>query len=176
MLIFTYDHRSNSITLNLEKETTMKKLLSFGIMCLTVLTVLAQDIRNNPGSNHGNKFEQLGTILPTPNEYRTASGAPGPKYWQQRADYDIKATLDEKNLMLHGAETITYFNNSPDVLTYIWLQLDENEHSTTKNAGYPDGSSMGRGMSPAMIDNLEEAKTDNGLGVNNFKNHRSIRC
>ena len=135
----------------------MKKLLSFGIMFLTVLTVIAQDIRNNPGSNHGNKFEQLGTILPTPNEYRTASGAPGTKYWQQRADYDIKATLDEKNLMLHGAETITYFNNSPDVLTYIWLQLDENEHSTTKNAGYPDGSSMGRGMSPAMIDNLEEA-------------------
>ena len=147
----------------------MKKLLSFGIMFLTVLTVMAQDIRNNPGSNHGNKFEQLGTILPTPNEYRTASGAPGTKYWQQRADYDIKATLDEKNLMLHGAETITYFNNSPDVLTYIWLQLDENEHSTTKNAGYPDGSSMGRGMSPAMIDNLEEAKSDNGLGVNILK-------
>lgn len=147
----------------------MKKLLSFGIMCLTVLTVVAQDIRNNPGSNHGNKFEQLGTILPTPNEYRTASGAPGTKYWQQRADYDIKATLDEKNLMLHGAETITYFNNSPDVLTYIWLQLDENEHSTTKNAGYPDGSSLGRGMSPAMIDNLEEAKSDNGLGVNILK-------
>ena len=169
MLIFTYDHRSIRISLNLEKETTMKKLLSFGIMCLTALTVMAQDIRNNPGSNHGNKFEQLGTILPTPNEYRTASGAPGTKYWQQRADYDIKATLDEKNLMLHGAETITYFNNSPDVLTYIWLQLDENEHSTTKNAGYPDGSSMGRGMSPAMIDNLEEAKTDNGLGVNILK-------
>ena len=169
MLIFTYDHRSIRISLNLEKDTTMKKLLSFGIMCLTALTVMAQDIRNNPGSNHGNKFEQLGTILPTPNEYRTASGAPGTKYWQQRADYDIKATLDEKNLMLHGAETITYFNNSPDVLTYIWLQLDENEHSTTKNAGYPDGSSMGRGMSPAMIDNLEEAKTDNGLGVNILK-------
>ena len=147
----------------------MKKLLSFGIMCLTALTVMAQDIRNNPGSNHGNKFEQLGTILPTPNEYRTASGAPGPKYWQQRADYDIKATLDEKNLMLHGAETITYFNNSPDVLTYIWLQLDENEHSTTKNAGYPDGSSMGRAMSPAMIDKLEEEKKDNGLGVNILK-------
>jgi hypothetical protein len=169
MLIFTYDHRSIRISLNLEKETTMKKLLSFGILFLTALTVMAQDIRNNPGSNHGNKFEQLGTILPTPNEYRTASGAPGTKYWQQRADYDIKATLDEKNLMLHGAETITYFNNSPDVLTYIWLQLDENEHSTTKNAGYPDGSSMGRGMSPAMIDNLEEAKSDNGLGVNILK-------
>ena len=138
-------------------------------MLLIVLTTIAQDIRNNPGSNHGNKFEQLGTILPTPNEYRTASGAPGSKYWQQRADYDIKATLDEKNLMLHGAETITYFNNSPDVLTYIWLQLDENEHSTVNNAGYPDGSSLGRGMSPATIDKLEEEKKDNGLGVNILK-------
>ncbi|MFM2339021.1 MAG: hypothetical protein RL115_2214, partial [Bacteroidota bacterium] len=50
----------------------------------------AQNINNNPGSNHGNKFEQMGANLPTPNEYRTASGAPGPKYWQQRCDYDIK--------------------------------------------------------------------------------------
>jgi len=99
----------------------MKKLLMLGFSVMAmVATSIAQDIRNNPTSNHGNKFEQLGTILPTPNEYRTASGAPGPKYWQQRADYDIKATLDEKNLMLHGAETVTYFNNSPDVLTYIW--------------------------------------------------------
>jgi hypothetical protein len=95
---------------------------------------LAQNIQNNPGSNHGNKFEQLSTILPTPNEYRSASGAPGPKYWQQRCDYDIKATLDEKNLKLTGSETITYYNNSPDVLSYIWLQLDENEHSSTKTA------------------------------------------
>ncbi len=53
--------------------------------------VLSQDLQNNPGSNHANKFEQLATMLPTPNEYRTASGAPGPKYWQQRADYDIKS-------------------------------------------------------------------------------------
>ena len=148
----------------------MKKLLTLGLFLLSSFSVIiAQDIRNNPTSNHGNKFEQLGTILATPNEYRTASGAPGPKYWQQRADYDIKATVDEKNLMLHGAETVTYFNNSPDVLTYLWLQLDENEHSTTKNAGYPDGSAMGRSLSPAMIDKLAEEKTDNGLGDNILK-------
>jgi hypothetical protein len=53
----------------------------------------AQNIQNNPGSNHGNKFEQLGTILPMANEYRTASSAPGQKCWQQRADYRIKAAL-----------------------------------------------------------------------------------
>lgn len=148
----------------------MKKLLMLGFFVMTlVATTNAQDIRNNPTSNHGNKFEQLGTILPTPNEYRTASGAPGPKYWQQRADYDIKATLDEKNLMLHGAETITYFNNSPDVLTYIWLQLDENEHSSTKNAGYAEGSSLGRSFSPSSIDKLADEKKDNGYGVNILK-------
>ena len=145
----------------------MKKFFTLSFLVLSICSVLvAQDIRNNPTSNHGNKFEQLGTILPTPNEYRTASGAPGPKYWQQRADYDIKATLDEKKLLLNGSETVTYFNNSPDVLTYLWLQLDENEHSSTKNAGYPDGSALGRGMSPATIDKLAEEKTDNGLGDN----------
>jgi hypothetical protein len=143
----------------------MKQFLSIGFLLLSSFSVVvAQDIRNNPNSNHGNKFEQLGTILPTANEYRTASGAPGPKYWQQRADYDIKATLDEKNLMLNGAETVTYFNNSPDVLTYLWLQLDENEHSNINNGGYPDESSISRGYSPTAIDKLMAGDKDNELG------------
>ena len=68
-------------------------------LCLGITVSFAQNLKNNPLSNHGNKFEQLGTILPTPNDQRTASGAPGSKYWQQRADYDIDATLDEKNLI-----------------------------------------------------------------------------
>src|SRR5690348_18207338 len=102
----------------------MKKLLFLltAILCISG-GIMAQDIMNNPGSNHGNKFEQLGTILPTPNEYRTASGAPGPKYWQQRADYNIKCELDEPNMTLRGSETATYSNNSPDLLNYIRLQL-----------------------------------------------------
>ena len=142
-----------------------KKLVSTCLLIMVSATLLiAQDIRNNPTSNHGNKFEQLGTILATPNEYRTASGAPGPKYWQQRADYDIKATLDEKKLLLTGAETVTYFNNSPDVLTYLWLQLDENEHSTVNNGGFPEESRMGRAVTPATIDKMMEQKSDNGLG------------
>jgi Peptidase family M1 domain len=106
------------------------------------VTITAQDIKNNPGSNHGNRFEQLGTILPTPNEYRTASGAPGPKYWQQRCDYDITCELDEPNRRLNGKETLTYYNNSPDVLTYLWLQLDENEHSSINNSGYNGSNPM----------------------------------
>jgi hypothetical protein len=125
----------------------------------------AQNIQNNPGSNHGNKFEQLGTSLPTPNEYRTASGAPGPKYWQQRADYDIKCELNEEKLLLTGSETVTYFNNSPDVLTYLWLQLDENEHNSEKNANYQDGSTMGKQTVDRMIDGLQESKNDFGVNL-----------
>jgi hypothetical protein len=108
----------------------------------SLVSISAQNIQNNPGSNHGNKFEQLGTILPTPNNYRTASGAPGHEYWQQRADYDISAYLDEDKLNLKGSETITYYNNSPDELEYIWLQLDENQQSSVKNAGYDNSSSL----------------------------------
>lgn len=72
------------------------------------------------------KFEQLEQTLPTPNEYRTGSGAPGPKYWQQKADYVIAVELNDDNQSITGTETITYHNNSPDVLKYLWLQLDQN--------------------------------------------------
>ena len=72
------------------------------------------------------KFEPIDNMIPPPNTYRTASGAPGKAYWQQRADYKIKATLDEKNNVLSGEETITYYNNSPDDLNYIWIQLEQN--------------------------------------------------
>jgi hypothetical protein len=72
------------------------------------------------------KFEQLDQMLPTPNEYRAPSGAPGSKYWQQRADYVIDAEIDEPNNTLIGKEAITYFNNSPEALRFVWLQLDQN--------------------------------------------------
>lgn len=82
-----------------------------------------------------NKFAQLGEELPTPNEYRNAAGAPGHAYYQQKADYDIKVHLDDEKQIIRGEETITYTNNSPDKLTYLWLQLDQNmraEDSDTK--------------------------------------------
>ena len=129
----------------------MRKTIIF--LCLSAIlgNVSAQDIKNNPGSNHGNRFEQLGTILPTPNEYRTASGAPGPKYWQQRCDYDITCELNETSRRLDGKETLTYFNNSPDVLTYLWLQLDENEHSSTNNSGYQNSNFMPKSITESDI-------------------------
>jgi len=72
------------------------------------------------------KFRQLEEVLPTPNIYRTASGAPGHKYWQQQVDYDISIAIDDKTQRLTGAQTMDYQNNSPDTLRYLWLQLDQN--------------------------------------------------
>jgi hypothetical protein len=79
------------------------------------------------------KFEQLDQLLPTPNEYRSGSGAPGSRYWQQRADYVINAELNDVNQSIIGSETITYFNNSPETLKYLWLQLDQNINEKESN-------------------------------------------
>jgi hypothetical protein len=73
------------------------------------------------------KFKQLDDLLPTPNVYRTGGGAPGHKYYQQKADYKISVILDDDNQIIRGEETITYTNNSPDPLDYLWLQLDQNQ-------------------------------------------------
>jgi hypothetical protein len=80
------------------------------------------------------KFRQLDELLPTASTIRTASGAPGQAYWQQRADYTIRATLDEANRSIRGAETITYHNNSPDTLNYLWVQLDQNIYKPNSDA------------------------------------------
>lgn len=145
----------------------MKQVSAIVLLLFVSICTNAQDIKNNPGSNHGNRFEQLGTILPTPNEYRTASGAPGPKYWQQRCDYDITCELDEPNRRLLGKETLTYFNNSPDVLTYLWLQLDENEHSNTNNSGYQGSNTMPRTITEADISRYGgKIDKDREYGVN----------
>ena len=148
----------------------MKKTIPYSLLMIFISSIVtAQNINNNTGSNHGNKFEQLGSTLPTPNEYRTAAGAPGPKYWQQRVDYDMQCELDEKNLRLNGSETVTYFNNSSEVLSYLWLQLDENEHSSVNNANYQTSNPMSNRTSPQQLDRIIENKSDNGYGFNILK-------
>jgi hypothetical protein len=142
----------------------MKKLFTLLVSVACAGSAFAQDIQNNPGSDHGNKFEQLGTIMPTPNEQRTASGAPGDKYWQQRADYDIKCQLDEKKLKLTGEETITYYNNSPDPLDYLWMQLDENQHSNIDNANYQSSTTMPKVASTTALERAVTRTDDNGFG------------
>ena len=72
-----------------------------------------------------NKFRQLYQEFSSPNMFRTASGAPGPAYYQQQADYKMDIELDDENKRVYGSETITYTNNSPDNLEYLWVQLDQ---------------------------------------------------
>ena len=79
------------------------------------------------GKYDTNKFSQMYDLLATPNMFRNAAGAPGPAYYQQQADYKIDIELDDKNSKLTGAETVTYYNNSPDSLEYLWVQLDQNQ-------------------------------------------------
>jgi len=90
------------------------------------LFLLFSTIIVSTAANAQTDFAQLGTALPTPNSYRTASGAPGHEYYQQKADYQIDVVLDDNKQRIDGKETITYTNNSPDQLSYLWLQLDQN--------------------------------------------------
>jgi len=102
----------------------MNKLVTGLLLSLTVVVASPLLAKGKPFED---KFRQLDELLPTPNVYRTASGAPGHKYWQQQADYQIKVKLNDEKQTLTGSETINYTNNSPDTLTYLWLQLDQNK-------------------------------------------------
>lgn len=144
-------------------QNVRRTFVAVASVCL-ISSANGQNIQNNPQSNHGNKFEQLGTILPTPNDYRTASGAPGARYWQQRADYDIDVTLDEKNLSVIGTETVTYYNNAPEALTYLWLQLDENQHDPNNEVNYFDENKINEPLTPQGMKSVETRKNLEGLG------------
>ncbi|MCU0349144.1 MAG: M1 family peptidase, partial [Saprospiraceae bacterium] len=106
-------------------------------------------------SNHGFAFEQLGTVLPTPNDYRTADGSPGPEYWQQKVDYKIDCSLDPEKRQLTGKEHITYHNNSPQTLRYLWLQLDENQHAADNDLHHAHTHDIGKNMNEKAMRMLE---------------------
>ena len=121
----------------------MKKLLFLAATLFITNELRAQAPAQPPVYNANTRFEQLGPMLPTPNTFRTASGAPGKDYFQQRADYDIKAELDDAKQRITGSESITYFNRSGDPLTFLWLQLDQNNFTpnvigNTSNTGSID--------------------------------------
>jgi Peptidase family M1 domain len=105
-------------------------------------------------SLHAQKFSQLENVLPTPNAYRTASGAPGHEYWQQRADYTMKIEIDDDNQRLLGEETVKYYNNSPDALTYLWLQLDQNLFSKESNVHNMGMEKIEEKMSPTALQKM----------------------
>src|SRR5688572_14002437 len=115
------------------------------------------------------KFEQLGEELPTPNSYRTASGAPGSNYWQQRADYVINVELNDETQVLTGSETITYYNNAPESLKFLWLQLDQNMLA--------DQSIMNQTKTGSVKDSVPAAyfTTATGVMVTDYKGGYTIK-
>src|SRR5688572_29520744 len=96
---------------------TSKLLLLF---CLSGLTSFAQEVIQNNQSKFDDVMYRRGNI------YRSASGVPGPEYWQNKADYAIEVDLDDKANTLKGKLTLTYKNNSPENLEYIWMYVEQN--------------------------------------------------
>lgn len=142
----------------------MKRLILIIMAVLSGQGVWAQE--------WGKKFEQLGTMLPTPNEYRSASGAPGPAYWQQRADYVIEVELNDDNQTIRGSETITYFNQSPDPLSYIWVQLDQNMRAKDSDSPLVKASVIRGDSVPAYfmaIGNVNVTGYDGGFRITAIK-------
>jgi hypothetical protein len=134
------------------------------ILCLVILY-----FNGNAQSQWKGKFEQLGEMLPTPNSYRTGSGAPGSNYWQQRADYVINAEVNDKTQVLTGSETITYYNNAPESLKFLWLQLDQNI--------FADQSIMNQTSTGAVKDSIPASffGTASGITVTDYKGGYTIK-
>jgi len=137
-------------------QLIFKKFNLFFILLFLTSYVCAQDNLNN------SKFKQLYEELPTPNVYRTASGAPGHEYYQQKADYVINVELDEEKNILKGDEVITYTNNSPDILNYLWVQLDQNVRAKNSHGQLTSTSSMNNKMSFSNIKRMHDRMNFDG--------------
>lgn len=130
----------------------MKKkiLLITGLFLCFAFALFSQEESTNK-----NKFRQLYQELPTPNVYRNAAGAPGSQYWQQQADYSINVELNDENQSVSGEETITYHNNSPDVLNYLWVQLDQNMRAKNSDTYKIRQNKISDKMTMRDLSNLE---------------------
>lgn len=146
----------------MQTQTITMRISQF--LSLLVFTFITSGLFSQ--SNHGNKFEQLGTVLPQANNMRGIDGAPGPDYWQQQVNYNIKCTLDVNEQQLHGEETIVYINNSPNTLRYLWLQLDENQHSILNDNQYSHSSSIEGTMNENAMRALDSWREKEKYGVN----------
>ena len=148
----------------------MKKI-SYYLLCVVLVStgVLAQEQESKTaqtGHVNTNKFRQLYDLFSTPNMYRSASGAPGSAYYQQQADYKMDIVLDDINAKLSGFETITYTNNSPDNLKYIWVQLDQNMRAKDSPSPLIEASGVDPAMRPSQfIDNYATERFDGGFNI-----------
>ena len=128
-----------------------------------------EEVRD-PGHYNNNSFKQLYEEFSTPNQYRSASGAPGPQYYQQQADYVMDIVLDDKNKKLSGFETITYTNNSPDVLEYLWVQLDQNVRSRdSKSPLIQSSNAISADMAGSFVNEHMSEGFDGGFNIQEVK-------
>lgn len=146
----------------------MKKSL-YLLSLLATVQLTAQETpsqKREPGHGDINKFSQMYDLLATPNMFRTASGAPGPAYYQQQADYKMDIELDDKNTKLYGKETITYHNNSPENLEYLWVQLDQNINTKDSKSKLIESQKMDPAFKPADFSRrFMEENFDGGFNI-----------
>ncbi|MCY7348928.1 MAG: hypothetical protein LH614_22285, partial [Pyrinomonadaceae bacterium] len=139
------------------------------LFSVVLIAVLSSFVFAQSKSKPSDKFRQLEEILPTPNEQRTASGAPGSKYWQQRADYVIDVELDDVNQRINGKETITYKNLSPDTLSYIWLQIDQNIFAKDSDSGLTQTAPELSSVPLSRIENLAARDYEGKVNITSVK-------
>jgi Peptidase family M1 domain len=147
----------------------MNNVFSFLLVaCFLYISTNAQETSKTKEAGHvdTNKFRQMYDLLATPNMYRTASGAPGPEYYQQEADYKMDIELDDKNAVLFGKETIIYTNNAKESLDYLWIQLDQNIQAKTSKTPLVESSKIDPAISAQGFSRkyLEE-KFDGGFKI-----------
>jgi hypothetical protein len=156
----------------------MKKLISIAFLFLASLTSFAQEVKKEePKKDQGhtdiNKFSQMYAEMATPNMFRTASGAPGPAYYQQRADYKINLELDDKLSRMYGSETVTYYNNAPESLDYLWIQLDQNISKRDSQTPLIDNQTMPSSTSPENFAKSYMGKSfDGGFNLEYVKDEK----
>ncbi len=144
----------------------MKRIsIALAILLLCGISGIAQQTEQN----HAERFEQLGTSLRSPNVYRTASGAPGHLYWQQKADHEIVVELNDENQSIKGWQKITYHNYSPDPLSYLWVQLDQNQRAKDSNTPKVTESRISPNMSLSQLGGILWHDQDLGYKILSVK-------
>ena len=154
----------------------MKKSISIAFLFFASLATFAQEVKKEEvkkepqGHTDINKFSQMYAEMATPNMFRTASGAPGPAYYQQRADYKINLELDDKLSKMYGSETVTYYNNAPESLDYLWIQLDQNVARRDSKAPLANSQTMPTVISPeGFAKGYMDKSFDGGFNIDYIK-------
>ena len=150
------------------KKETIFLLFFFSLVSTLIFSQNNSEIPKEKALGRGddNKFRQMYDLLATPNMYRTASGAPGPEYYQQQADYKMDLELDDRNAILYGKEEITYTNNAKEALDYLWLQLDQNILAKDSKTPLIESAKMDAAISAtAFSKKYLEEKYDGGFKI-----------